>query len=107
MKRKKCIKTKQGIILIPHAIKRAKERLGIGESALRRVSVKAYETGRGFYDKTLSDDLKRFIIKKYNNHKDGHSKIRVMIYGEGVYCYKNKVLKTVYKLPKGVNVSEL
>ena len=99
-KKNKVIITKEKIVLIPHAIKRASERLGIAESALRRVAPRAYNDGIGFYSENLPEELKVFIINKYNNYKEKHHiELKIKIYGNGAYCFRNKVLKTVLLLP--------
>lgn len=76
-----------------HAIKRAKERMGLNKDAIIRLASLAFEKGKSHSDTTGS--LHRYLDKVYLLKHEANN---MKIYGEFLYLFSNNILVTIFKI---------
>ena len=82
-------------VITKHSRKRAKERIGINDKSLERMTPIVLENGIGHSE--LPGKLKKYVDGLFLSHGNGNN---IKIYGNHTYIFMNDVLITILHLPK-------
>lgn len=87
----------RGFKFTEHALKRAKERLGIKGKSLVRFAEKAWYNGLDLH--TATGDLQRRLISETKQHGNAYIKV----YGHNMYVFKYGTVITILDLPQNLH----
>ena len=81
-------------VITDHAYERAKSRMNWNKKIIQKMMLRAYEKGKMCNDK---DKLERILTKLSLGYGRAND---IRIYGDVIYLFHNKVLITLYQIPR-------
>ncbi|RKI37035.1 hypothetical protein D7V86_23965 [bacterium D16-51] len=85
------------MVVTKHAVKRLKQRCGVGKNSVGRVVKKVYELGMTHSETT--GNLKKWVDSLYFYNETAN---QVRLYGDKAYIFHNQKLITVIQIPQNL-----